>query len=231
MAQDQTAAPDRQDWRDFLLRACHDLRTPLRGIRTNAQLLIRNPEKRSGPELDQILGFMVDGASKADALVDALSNYAIAMQVQRDPQPFSVAVALRGALAKVGREIQDSGATITYGDLPRVAADPDRLMQVFENLLRNAIQYRRDIPPSIHVDARYEGGEWIFAVRDNGQGIEPQDVERLFRPFERLSRKRGGVGLGLAASREIVARHGGRIWAESAVGEGTTVFFTVAEEA
>ena len=231
MAQDQKTAQDRQDWRDFLLRACHDLRTPLRNVRANAELLVRKPEKRSGPELDQILGFLVDGAAKADALVDALSNYAIALQVQPDLHPLSVGVALRGALAKLAPEIQSSGAEVTYGDLPRIAADPDRLMQIFENLLRNSIQYRRDVPPRVRVEARKEAGEWIFSVSDNGQGIETQDLERMFRPFERLSGKRGGAGLGLAACREIIERHGGRIWAESSVGEGTTVFFALPAEA
>jgi signal transduction histidine kinase len=218
---------DPQDWGDFLLRACHDLRAPLRAVTVNAELLRRRPESREGPEFERILNFMTDGASNAGLLLDGLSNYAQALRVQPNPLLISTGVLLRSVLAKLAPEIQASGAEVIAGDMPRVACDPDRVMQMFENLLRNAIEQRGEAAPFIHITAREEGPEWIFAVRDNGPGIESEDLERIFRPFERLRRTHAGAGLGLTICRQIAAGHGGRIWAESAAGAGVTFYFTL----
>jgi two-component system, chemotaxis family, sensor kinase Cph1 len=225
--QTRQTRPDRQERSDFLLRACHDLRSVLRAVRTNAELL-QAPEHQQSPDLPQILDFLVNGAKKADLLVNALSNYALALQVEPSSVPVSTGVLLRGALAKLATEIRESGAEVTYDDLPRVAGDPDRLMQVFENLVRNAIQHRGDTAPRIHVSAQRRNAEWIFAIRDNGPGIDAQDLERIFRPFERLRPGCGGAGLGLTICREVIASHQGKIWAESAAGNGTAVYFTIA---
>jgi signal transduction histidine kinase len=219
---------DRQMLRDFLLRACHDLRTPVRAVRTNAELLRKTPQRHEGPEFEQILDFLVNGARNLDSLVDGIENYALALRVQGgSSQSLPAAVLLRGVLLKLAAEIRGIGAEITYDDLPRVTGDPDRLMQVLENLLRNALQHSGDAAPRIHISAREQAGEWIFAVHDDGSGLEAEDLERIFRPFERLRSEHGGVGLGLAICREIVAGHGGRIWAESALGTGTTFYFTI----
>jgi len=218
---------DRQELRDFLLRACHDLRTPVRAVKASAELLVKAPEKRDGPELEQILGFITNGARSIDSLVDGLSDYALALTVERNALPVPTGVLLRSVLAKLAADIRASDAEITYDDLPPVPGDPDRLMQLFENLLRNAIQQRGEAPPRIHVGARQEGGQWIFAVRDNGQGIAEENLERIFRPFERLQRNQGSAGLGLAICREIVAGHGGRIWAESVMGAGAAFYFSL----
>jgi signal transduction histidine kinase len=223
----QSMAGDRQELRQFLLKTAHDLRGPLRAVRTGAELLLKNPEKREGPEFEEIMGFMVNGARNATALADALSNFALALHVERNALPLSSGVLLRGALAKLAAEVKESGAEIQYADLPRVTGDSDRLMQLFENLLRNAIQHRGDAPPRIDVSAREGGGEWTFAVRDHGPGVPEDALERIFRPFERLKREHAGAGLGLAICREIVAGHGGRIWAEAAEGGGTTFYFTI----
>ena len=220
-------AQDRQELRDFFLHACHDLRTPLRAVRTSAELLLKDPAKRQGQEFEEIMGFLVNGARSADSLVSGLANYALALHVQRSSLPMSAGVLLNSVSAKLAPEIRASNAQITHDELPRTTSDPDRLMQLFENLLRNAIQHRGPEAPRIHISAREQDGEWIFSVRDNGPGIEAEDLERIFRPFERLSRDRGGAGLGLSICREIVAGHGGRIWAESG-GDGTTIYFTIA---
>jgi len=219
----------RQELRDFLLRACHDLRTPVRAVRTNAELLLKSREKREGPEFDQVLGFLVDGAASADVLVQALSNYALALRVERNSLPVPMAVLWNTVKVKLAGDIRDSGAEVTEDRLPRVPGDPDRLMQVLENLLRNAIQNRSGAP-RIHMHAEDGGTEWIFAIRDNGPGIAADDLQRIFRPFERLRRERGSTGLGLAICREIVEGHGGKIWAESAMGEGTTFRFNLPKE-
>ena len=220
-------AYDREELREFLLRACHDLRAPLRAVRVNAELLLKAPERREGPEFERVLGFMTNGARNADLLVDGLANYALALSVRPNAQPVSLGVLLRSVLAKLEAELRGSDADISYDELPQVKSDPDRLMQLFENLLRNAIQQRRETALRIHISARSQGGQWTFAVRDNGPGIESEDLERIFRPFERLKSDREGAGMGLAICREIVAGHGGRIWAESVVGEGTTFYFTL----
>jgi signal transduction histidine kinase len=216
---------DRQEMRDFLIRACHDFRAPLRAVTTNAELLLRAPEQRA--DFEKCLGFLVTGARNANALVDGLASYALALHVQPGPVPVPVEVLLRNALAKLAAEIRSSGAEITYDELPRVTGDADRLLQLLENLLGNALRHRGDAAPRIHISARAQGDEWIFAVRDNGPGIEPEELERIFRPFERLRPGNGGSGLGLASCREIVTGHGGRIWAESAPGQGATFYFTL----
>jgi chemotaxis family two-component system sensor kinase Cph1 len=216
---------DREELRDFLLRACHDLRSPLRAVTVHAELLQRAAEKNG--DLEQNLTFVTDGARTMNSLVDALARYALSLQVEPSPAPVSTAALLRSVLAKSAPEIQASGAEVTYGDLPRVSGDPDRLMQLLEDLLRNAIRHSEGAPPRIHISARAEEGEWIFAVRDEGPGLDPRDLERIFRPFERLGRGNSGSGLGLASCREIVIGHGGRIWAESRPGEGTAILFTL----
>jgi signal transduction histidine kinase len=220
-------AEDRQGLREFLLRACHDLRTPLRAVRVSTELLLKDPEKREGPEFEQIMSFLINGARNAESLVDGLSKYALALQVQRNALPVSTGVLLNTVLARLATEIRTSSAEVTRDELPRVIGDPDRLMQLFENLLRNAIQHRGDAAPRIHISAREQDGDRIFSVSDNGPGIAAEDLERIFRPFERLSGDRGGAGLGLSICREIVSGHAGRIWAESVVGSGTTFYFTI----
>ncbi len=224
----QRMVRDGHEFREFLLRACHDLRAPLRSVRANAELLLKVPEKREGPEFQQILGFLANGAQTADALVDALANYALALHVQFSSLPVSSGALLRSVLMKMSAEVHASGAEVTYGELPYVPGDPDRLMQLFENLLRNAIQQRGETAPRIHISGQQQGGGWIFSVQDNGRGIAAEDLERIFRPFERLSRDCEGGGLGLAICQAIVAGHGGRIWAESVAGAGTTFYFTLA---
>jgi signal transduction histidine kinase len=190
-------------------------------------MLLKAPEKREGAEFEQLLGFLVDGARKADALVNGLTNYAAALRPPGNLVPMSSTLLLKNAIARLAPEIRASSGEISYADLPKVTCDPDRMVQLFEHLLRNAIEHRGEAAARIGVSAREEGEEWIFAVADRGPGIDTGDLERIFRPFERLRKDRKGAGMGLAISREIVAGHGGRIWAESAVGEGTTVYFTL----
>jgi signal transduction histidine kinase len=215
---------DGREQRDFLLRACHDLRAALRAVRANAKLL---PGKRDPREMEEVLGFMIEGARNADLIIDGLVNYAMALRVQISPAPVPTGAVLRTVLANIAPEVNASGAAITYDGLPEVQGDPDRLMQLFENLLRNAIQQRGEAPPRIHVSAQENANQWLFAISDNGPGIDAGDLERMFRPFERLGRNHGGAGLGLAICREIVTGHGGRIWAESKPGAGTTIHFTI----
>jgi len=216
---------DRKEIQQFLRRACHDLRNHLRSVRANSELLLRNTELRSGPEFDHVLGFLVSGAAGAGAVIDAISSYASALEIRPNPAPVSSGMLLRSAIARLSKEIAACQAEVTYGEMPAVEGDPDRLIQLFENLLRNALDHCGDAPPRIQVNAVARDGEWLFSVRDNGPGIDAEDLDRIFRPFETLGRQR--PGLGLAICREIVTGHGGRLWAESAPGAGATFYFTL----
>jgi hypothetical protein len=223
-----------RDLGEFLQRACHDLKGSLRAIRTQAELLRRDDKGPGDSDFEQRLSFIVDGARKIDSLTDGLSGYSIALQVQEDSfQPTRMDVLLRTVLARLDKELRNQEAEVTSGELPRVSGNPDRLLQVLENLLRNALRHRGQASPRIRVTAVKQaaadgGDEWLFAVRDNGPGIEAAYLERIFRPFERLSTaKPEGPGMGLAICRAIVERHGGRLWAESAPGTGSTFLFSI----
>ena len=219
----------RAETSELLLRACHDLRSPVRAVCAHAELLLKDREPNQSADVEQRVGFIVEGARKIERLADGLSSYAIALAIdERAFRQTRMDAALRRALAKVDQDVRESGAVVTYDMLPCVTGDPDRLSEVFENLVRNAVLYRDENSPRVHVTAERRGESWLFAVRDNGPGVPAAYVERMFKAFERLSGKQTTApGLGLTISREIVERHKGRIWAESSPGAGTTVFFTV----
>ena len=137
--------------------------------------------------------------------------------------------ALDDAIRNLHSLIEESGAVITRDPLPALIGDPVQLTRLFQNLLVNSIKYRSEEPPRIHVAADGSGGEWLFSVRDNGIGIEPQYAEKVFGIFKCLQPrdKSSGSGMGLAICRKIVSRHEGRIWVESALGKGATFYFTL----
>jgi signal transduction histidine kinase len=133
------------------------------------------------------------------------------------------------ALEHLQTTIQESGAKVTFDDLPVVCANQDLLIRVFQNLISNAIKYSDERPAEIYVSGRRAADEWVFSVRDNGIGIDPQYHEQIFEPFRRLRHKReyAGTGVGLAICKQIIERHGGRMWVESEQGKGATFIFTV----
>jgi light-regulated signal transduction histidine kinase (bacteriophytochrome) len=216
----------------FLLRACHDLRSSLRAIRVHTELLQR--ESAAGVSgLDQHLGFILDGTRRIDLLAEGLSSYSIALQIDEASfQPTRMELALRTARAKLDKELRAEGAEVSSGALPVVSGNTDRLAQVFEILLRNALRYRAEAPLRIHISAEKRDREWLFSVRDNGRGIEADYLERVFQPFERLhaGNSEGAAGMGLTICRAIVERHGGRIRVESEPGAGSTFLFTLPAE-
>jgi chemotaxis family two-component system sensor kinase Cph1 len=218
---------------EFILRACHDLRSSTRAVRIHSELLLKDAEGARNSTFEQRLGYVVEGARKIDSLVDGLTKYSLALQTDAASfQSTATDVLLRSALMKMSKELRDCDGKVTYDELPRVTGDPDRLMQVFEHLIRNALVHRGEATPQIHISACKRGEDWVFAVRDNGPGVDGGVLERVFRPFERLKAEdRTGAGLGLAISREIVERHGGRMWAESQVGNGATFFFALPQGA
>jgi signal transduction histidine kinase len=229
----QRANPDDQDpaspTTGFLLRACHDLRTPLRAVLAHAELLGRDAGAQRKGDLAERLGFIMDGARRANRLVDGIADYSVALLI--DPsefQPTPMDVMLRIVLAKLDGELRANRAEVKYAHLPRVAGNADRLVQLFEHLLGNALRYRGDADPRIQISAERQAGAWLFQVQDNGRGVDGEFLERIFEPFERLnSNDAAGAGLGLAICRAIVERHGGRIWVEPAPGGGTRFLFTL----
>ena len=210
----------------LLSRACHDLRTPARAARAHAELLLKHWGNAPESEARQRLEFVVDGARRMTQLLDALSRYAAALEMESESfQPVRMDVLLRGVLARTGKAVQESGAQVTADPLPGVRGDADRLMQVFEELIGNAIAHCGHAPAQIHVSAARDGAGWMFAVKDDGPCVEAGELERVFRPFERLDGS--GAGLGLATCRAIVEGHGGRIWMESPATGGCAVYFTI----
>ena len=187
--------------------------------------------------LDQHLAFILDGTRRIDLLTEGLASYSIALQIDEGSfQPIRMELALRTALAKLDKDLRSAGAEVTYSALPLVSGNLDRLAQLFEILLRNALRYRAERPLRIHISAEEQGEEqdkeWLFSVRDNGAGIGADYLERVFQPFERLQagNPEGAAGLGLTICRAIVERHGGKIRAESEPGAGSTFLFTLPAE-
>lgn len=201
----------------------------MRAIRANAELIARNPVAVGDPRLEEQLSFITSGIQNLELLADGLANYSLALHIETSAfQPVQMDALLRLVLAKLRKELQASGAEVTYDPLPRVHGNPDRLAQVFENLILNAIRHRGADAPCVQVSADRQGANWRFSVRDNGPGIEAGYLERIFKPFERLRGKQiPGAGMGLPIAREIVERHGGRIWAERPGGAGATFCFTL----
>lgn len=213
---------------EFLLRACHDLKTPVRTIRTSAEILRREGLSEGQPTTEKHLGFIVDAAKKIDSLANALTSYSLAAQIEESSfAPVSLDVVVRAALARLDTEIRRQDARVAADKLPRVAGNSDRLAQLFDLLLGNALRHRSEQTPQIRITAEKKSDQWLIGVQDNGVGIEAAWLDRIFMPFVRLRSTSEGTGLSLAICRIIVERHGGRLWVQSTPGQGSTFFFTL----
>jgi len=213
----------------FAYVASHDLQEPLRGMAGMVQLLQQLYQGRLDERADELIGHAVDAAGRMQALINDLLAYS---RVGRRGGAFTAAdtgLALRAALDNLAVMVAETGAVITPGPLPSVTADFTQLVQLFQNLVGNALKFRGERAPEVAVSAEREAAGWRFAVRDNGLGIEPQYFERIFQVFQRLHTRREypGTGIGLALCKKIVERHGGRLWVESQPGQGSTFFFTL----
>ncbi len=213
----------------FAHTVAHDLQTPLRGLLSYSQLLGRKYQGQLDDDADQLLGFIVDSGRNMEQLIRALLHYAEVGEEESGRKQ----VPLNGLMDEVRvlmqQEIAESGAEITYGDLPTVEADPIHLTQLFQNLVGNAIKYRKlDLAPRITISVEERRNACLFSVTDNGQGMDPRYSERIFQPLRRLHGKEiPGSGIGLAICKRIVDRYGGRIWVESQPGQGSTFYFTI----
>ena len=207
----------------------HDLQEPLRTVSGFVQLLQKKYANQLDAEADNFIEYAVDGTKRMETLIKDLLAYARVGTRSREPVPIDAGAALRQALDNLHESIQETGAEITHGELPTVRADLSQLAQLFQNLIGNALKFRSEAPPKIHVDACREGDYWRFSVCDNGIGIDSQFQDQVFDVFRRLHTQKqyAGTGIGLAICKKIVDRHGGRIWVESEPGQGATFHFTL----
>jgi len=212
---------------DFSHVVAHDLRTPLRAVRTYAELLSRHLEPHLDATTQQFLSFVTEGAESMDQLIESLLQYAESGG-ELSPTRVNVPAVIAGLLHRLEPLIRETGAVVTTEALPEVYADPVRLLQVFQNLIVNAINYRSSEAPRIRIFSEKRPESFLIGVSDNGIGIPREYLEQVFVPLKRLhARSASGHGLGLALCKKIVEAHGGRIWVESAPGQGSRFFFTL----
>jgi PAS domain S-box-containing protein len=213
----------------FAYVASHDLQEPLRMVSSYTQLLARRYVGRLDADADEFIGYAVDGAQRMQQLITDLLAFSRVGTRGKELVPMESQAAYEEALGNLAVSIEESGAVLSADPLPAVRGDHQQLVQLFQNLIGNAVKFCQGEAPRVHVSAREEGAEWIFSVADNGIGMDPQYFERIFIIFQRLQGRHEfpGTGIGLALCKKIVSRHHGRIWVESTPGEGSTFYFTI----
>jgi PAS domain S-box-containing protein len=219
-----------EELEQFAYLASHDLQEPLRMVTSYTQLLARRYKGKLDIDADEFIAYAVDGATRMQRLIQDLLAYSRVGAKQVNLLETSSEDALQQALINLHRTVQESGAIVTYDSLPMVLSDEGQLVQLFQNLVGNAIKYQGKGVPKVHISASPSGRQkWIFSVRDNGLGIEPQYFERIFGMFQRLHKREefAGTGVGLAICKKIVERHGGSISVESKPGEGSIFRFSL----
>jgi len=212
----------------FAYVASHDLQEPLRTITSFSQLLASRYRGQLDADGDEFIGYIVTASRRMTDLINGLLQL---VRLRKNSQPIAAVPferLLEDAEISLQAAIRESGARVEHGPLPALVVDSVQFSQVLQNLISNAIRYRSAEPPHIRIQARRDRGNWIFSVTDNGCGFDQEFAERIFGLFQRLhGREVEGTGMGLSISRKIVERHGGRIWAESREGEGSTFFFSL----
>jgi PAS domain S-box-containing protein len=212
----------------FAYVASHDLQEPLRMVASYVQLIQQRYTGRLDSDADEFINFAVDGATRMKQLINDLLLYSRAGRAAK-----SVPVEMAGVVDRVmdilQLAIEDAHANVTHDGLPQVMGDEGGLYEVMQNLISNALKFRAERPPEVHIGCERRGGDWLFSVRDNGIGIAAEYGERIFAMFQRLHGREeyAGTGIGLAISKRVVERHRGKIWMESAPGDGSTFFFTL----
>ena len=216
----------------FAYVAAHDLQEPLRMVASYTQLLSKRYTGRLDSDADEFIAFAVDGAHRMQLLIEDLLAYCRVGTTGKAPQEISSTEALDQALLNLQGAIQESGGVVTHDSLPTVMVDGAQLVQLFQNVVGNALKYRSAESPRVHVSAKKNSaGERIFSMRDNGLDIDPQYFEKVFVMFQRLHGREefSGIGIGLTLCKKIAERHGGRMWVESEPGKGSTFYLALPE--
>ena len=218
-----------EELRQFAYALSHDLQAPLRNIGTLTALLVRRNNEILDKDSKEYADLIVTGVQRMESMIKGLLDYTTAAVDIQDRSVANSNTIFEKALHNLRYLIDTEGAVITCDELPVVQANDDRLAQVFSNLITNAIKYRGNRKPKIHVSATDNGTEWIFKVADNGIGIDMKHADEIFVLFKRLpgSQERDGSGIGLAVCKTVIERFGGQIWVESEPGKGSTFFFTI----
>jgi light-regulated signal transduction histidine kinase (bacteriophytochrome) len=213
----------------FAYIASHDLQAPLSTIASYAQLLKERYKDQIDANAIKFIDKMIKGSVRMQCLIDDLLEYSRVSKKNKDFEPTDCNLVLAEACANLQLAIRKNQANICRCNLPVVMGDSYQIVQVFQNLIGNAIKYRRSENPVIQIGAECRESHWLFSVQDNGIGIDSQYSERIFQIFQRLHTQEEytGTGIGLAICQKIVERHGGRIWVESQLGSGSTFYFTM----
>jgi len=218
-----------QELEQFAYIASHDLQEPLRVVTIYAELLKERFGKALPGEATPLVEGLAEESKRMSHLVKDLLTFSKAGANQTPQDEVSGEQALEAALKNLKLVIEENHASVSFSALPKMQGNFAQVVQLFQNLLSNAIKYRSEATPNIHVEAKREKAEWIFSVQDNGIGFDTRYARKIFRPFQRLHNRKEypGTGIGLATCSKIVERHGGRIWAKSKEGEGSTFFFSI----
>lgn len=217
------------DLEQFAYVCSHDLQEPLRVIGNYTQLLAKRYRGALDDDATEFVDFIVDATTRMQELIDDLLLYSRVHTKGQEFQSTDCDTVVKKAISNLAISIEESNASVIAESLPTVKADSSQLLQLFQNLIGNAIKFRSAQAPEIHISATHESNFWTFVVRDNGQGFDMKYAERVFIIFQRLHDREmyPGSGIGLAVCKKIVERHGGRIWVESAAQGGTSFYFTL----
>jgi signal transduction histidine kinase len=217
------------DLQQFAYVASHDLFEPLRMVRSFLQLLQEHASGKLDKESEEFIGLALDGANRMQALISDLLAYSRVDQRGQLMEPTDCNQVLEAAVANLKVAIDESGATVNHQPLPTVRGDIVQLIQLFQNLVGNAIKFHGEQPPRVDISVSQKDGEWLFTFTDNGIGIDPKHFERIFEIFQRLHTRNEypGTGIGLSICKRIVERHGGRMWVESSPGKGSSFYFSL----
>jgi PAS domain S-box-containing protein len=220
-----------EDLQRFAYVAAHDLRTPLNSALNLFRLLAQRAEGKLDDQEREMLRFSIQSMERLNMLMNDMLTFSEMGNAPRQIQPISLSEPLQIALDNLRHHIEHHGASITVGVLPQVRSDRTQMVMVFQNLIGNALKYRRQEAPQVRVEAVQEGSDWQVSIADNGQGFKPEQASAIFEPFKRLhGTDIKGSGIGLATCKRIIVRSGGRIWAKSTPGVGSTFFFTIPAE-
>jgi signal transduction histidine kinase len=218
-----------KELQQFAYIASHDLREPLRMITSFLQLLERRYKDQLDDDANEFIGFAVDGAKRLDDMIKDILEYSKVTNKKMTFSLIDVEQVLDETLTNLKMLIDENNVIITHDPLPNITGDEKLMVLLFQNLIGNSIKYKSQKQPNIHISSKKEGDHYLFSVVDNGIGMSEEYLERIFTIFQRLHTQEEyeGTGIGLAIAQKIVHQHGGSIWAESELGEGTTFHFTI----